>query len=342
MRIGDVQPRFEIVNAAAATYVTQSLRIPLTADSNLVTNVVAAPDMTLTKRHSPEFVAGAVSTIRIVVSNVGNLPSDGSTITVTDPLPDAFASFANAGGDGWACSIPARTLVCTRSGALADGASFPPIFIDVTLPDPAPASIINTVSVAGGGDVNPDNNTASDVGGTAQAADLRITKTAIPSTVLSGATVRFLLTVSNDGPSTAQAVIVSDPLGADYRDATATPSVGTCTAAVQCSLGDLARGRVRVDHDRRHGRGQRHDPDQYRHGRLADPRSGARQQHRVRGRRGAADGRRAIDQDAVDHDAHPGPAERPDVHDRGHQRRAERRAPAWSSATGFPPTSRRR
>ena len=242
VRIGDVQPRFEIVNAAAATYVTQSLRVPLTADSNLVTNVVAAPDVTLSKRHSPEFVAGSVSTIRIVVSNVGNLPSDGSTITVTDPLPDAFASFANAGGDGWACSIPARTLVCTRSGALGDGDSLPPIFIDVTLPNPAPASIINTASVAGGGDVNPDNNTATDVGGTAQAADLRITKTATPSTALSGQTLRFTLTVSNDGPSTAQAVTVSDPLGADYRDATATASVGSCTAAVQCSLGDLAPG----------------------------------------------------------------------------------------------------
>ena len=176
------------------------------------------------------------------MSNVGNLPSDGSTITVTDPLPDAFTSFANAGGDGWACSIPVRTLVCTRSGALADGDSFPPIFIDVTLPDPAPASVVNTVSVAGGGDVNPANNTATDVGGTAQAADLRITKVATPSTVLSGATVRFLLTVVNDGPSTAQAVIVNDPLGADYRDATATPSVGSCTAAVRCALGDLARG----------------------------------------------------------------------------------------------------
>ena len=242
VRIGGVQPRFEIVNAAAATYVTQSLRIPLTADSNPVTNVVAAPDVTLTKRHSPEFVAGSVSTIRIVVSNVGNLPTDGSTITVTDPLPDAFTSFANAGGDGWACSIPARTLVCTRSGALADGDSFPPIFIDVALPDPAPASVINTVSVAGGGDVNPANNTATDVGGTAQAADLRITKIATPSTVLSGATVRFTLTVVNDGPSTAQAVIVDDPLGADYRDAIANPSVGSCTAAVRCALGDLARG----------------------------------------------------------------------------------------------------
>ncbi len=95
VRIGAVQPRFEIVNAASATYVTQSLRVPLTADSNQVTNVVAAPDLTMTKLHTPDFVAGGASTLRLVVSNVGNLPSDGSTVTVTDPIPPEFASFAN-------------------------------------------------------------------------------------------------------------------------------------------------------------------------------------------------------------------------------------------------------
>ena len=203
------------------------------------------------------------------MSNVGNLPTDGSTITVTDPLPDAFTSFANAGGDGWACSIPARTLVCTRSGALADGDSFPPIFIDVTLADPAPASIINTVSVAGGGDVNPDNNTATDVGGTAQAADLRITKIAAPSTVFSGA----------DGPVHAHGLQrrTVDRAGRDRQRSAAArttatpprrPSVGSCTAAVQCSLGDLARGEsATITIDATH-RGQRHDPDQHGHGRA--------------------------------------------------------------------------
>jgi uncharacterized repeat protein (TIGR01451 family) len=60
--------------------------------------------------------------------------------------------------------------------------------------------------------------------------------------VLSGQSVRFTLTVFNAGPSTAQAVTVNDPLGADYRDVVATPSSGTCTTVVTCSLGDVARG----------------------------------------------------------------------------------------------------
>jgi uncharacterized repeat protein (TIGR01451 family) len=242
VRIGDVQPRFPIVNAASSTFVTQSLRIPLTADSNQVTNVVAAPDLSMTKEHTPDFVAGGTSTLRLVVSNVGNLASDGSTVTVTDTLPAGFASFANPVGDGWSCSTSDRTITCTRSGALAQGASFPPIFIDVTVADPAPASIVNTATVSGGGDANPDNNTATDVGGAAQQADVQITKTATPGTVLSGQTVQFTLTVLNAGPSTAAGVTVDDPLGGDYRDVVATPSRGTCTTAVRCSLGALARG----------------------------------------------------------------------------------------------------
>jgi uncharacterized repeat protein (TIGR01451 family) len=242
VRIGAVPPRFEVVNAAASTFITQSLRVPVTAESDPVTNVAAAPDLSMTKAHTPEFVAGGMSRLRLVVSNVGNLPSDGSQVTVTDPMPAAFASFANPEGDGWNCGVSGRTVTCTRSGALVDGASFPPIFVDVTISDPAPPSIVNTATLSGGGDANPDNNTATDVGGSAQQADLELTKTATPTTVLSGQTVRFTLTVLNAGPSTAQAVTVNDPLGAGYADVVATPSAGTCTTAVSCSLGDLARG----------------------------------------------------------------------------------------------------
>ena len=242
VRIGDVLPRFQIVNAASATYVTQSLRVPLAADSNQVTNVVAAPDLSMTKAHTPGFVAGSASQLRLVVSNVGNLPTDGSPVTVTDPIPAEFATFANPGGDGWTCATAGRTVTCTRSDVLADGASYPPIFIDVTIADPAPDSIVNTATVAGGGDANPNNNTGTDVGGAARQADLQITKIASPSTVLSGQTVQFTLTVFNAGPSTAQAVTVGDPLTADYTNVVVTPSAGTCTAAVTCSLGDMARG----------------------------------------------------------------------------------------------------
>ena len=279
VRIGDVQPRFEIVNAASATYVTQSLRVPLTADSNQVTNVVAAPDLSMTKLHSPDFVAGGTSTLRLVVSNVGNLPSDGSTVTVTDPLPPEFASFANPGGDGWSCTTAGRTVTCSRSGVLPDGASFPPIFIDVTIADPAPPSIVNTATVDGGGDVNPDNNTATDVGGAAQQADLQITKT---RGAVDGAE-RPDGAVHADGPQRravdGASVTVSDPLGADYRDVVATPNVGHVHGRRVVLDRRSRTRRVGDDHHRRHRRRRRHDADQHRDRRLADARSRTGQQH---------------------------------------------------------------
>jgi uncharacterized repeat protein (TIGR01451 family) len=242
VRIGDVPPRFTIVNAASSTFISQSLRVPLTAISNPVTDIVAAPDLSMTKRHSPPYVAGATSTLRLVVSNVGNLASDGTAVNVTDVIPAAFTSFANVIGDGWTCSVVLSSITCTRSDQLAAGASYPPIFVDVLVPDPAPPSIVNTASVSGGGDVSPDNNTATDVGGTAQAADLQLTKQARPTTVLSGNTVTFTLGVLNAGPSTATAAVVSDPLGAGYSNIAATSTVGTCTTDVTCTLGDLAAG----------------------------------------------------------------------------------------------------
>ncbi len=104
VRIGNVQPRFgDRQRRLGASMVSQSLRVPLTANSNQVTNVVAAPDLTLTKQHAPPLLAGAESTVLLVVSNVG-LPTDGSLVTVTDALPPEFVSFANPTGDGWTCA----------------------------------------------------------------------------------------------------------------------------------------------------------------------------------------------------------------------------------------------
>ena len=91
--------------------------------------VTAAPDLTVNKSHTGNFTVGAPATYTIAVSNAGSAATTG-TVTVTDVQP-AGLSFTGATGTGWTCS-GTTTISCTRSNALAAGASYPDITLNVT------------------------------------------------------------------------------------------------------------------------------------------------------------------------------------------------------------------
>src|SRR5262245_30187310 len=123
----------------------------------------AAADLQITATHSRTpllRVADPNTTVNpavltLTVTNAGDAPA--SSASVTDTLPTGLVALindANAGagpnaasGAGWTCT----GLTCTRSDALAPGASYPPIKITVRTANTAPASVTNTASVAGGG-----------------------------------------------------------------------------------------------------------------------------------------------------------------------------------------------
>ena len=80
--------------------------------------------------HSPAvFVRGATGTITLTVANPTAGATDGSTTTVTHPLPAGLTS-TGASGPGWTCS-GTTTVTCTRADVLAPGAAFPPITLGV-------------------------------------------------------------------------------------------------------------------------------------------------------------------------------------------------------------------
>ncbi|WP_191621224.1 DUF11 domain-containing protein [Marinihelvus fidelis] len=74
-------------------------------------------------------------------------------------------------------------------------------------------------------------------------ADLAITMTDMPDPVTEGESLTYTLTVSNNGPDEAGAVLVSDLLPAGVDFVSATPDQGSCqhnAGVVDCDLGSLA------------------------------------------------------------------------------------------------------
>src|SRR5436309_2922195 len=132
------------------------------------------PDLAMTKTHTGNFTQGqSGDTYNLTVSNVGAGPTSG-TVTVTDTLPTGLTATGLA-GSGWTCTL--ATLTCTRSDALAAGASYPPITLTVNLAVNAPPRFTNSFPTRRSSDLTPGNNSPSDPTIISQLPDLAMTKT---------------------------------------------------------------------------------------------------------------------------------------------------------------------
>lgn len=88
-------------------------------------------------------------------------------------------------------------------------------------------------------DNNLTNNTSSDTNTQNSQADLSLAITGSPDTVIAGENITYTITLTNNGPSTAQNVQVQDVLPASLSFVSATPSKGSWTAP-NWTIGSLA------------------------------------------------------------------------------------------------------
>lgn len=122
-----------------------------TANNNgQVTISYTLPSLTVTKTHPGHFTQGRDGTYTITVGNdVGAAPTDGSTVTVYDTLPDGLRA-DSISGTGWNCSLV--NLTCTRDDVLAAASSYPPITLKVDVSCGARDEVTNVATAIGGGD----------------------------------------------------------------------------------------------------------------------------------------------------------------------------------------------
>ena len=244
----DGVPGNDCVDASASSTVT-----PDAVDLQLAKSV----DMPVLAWNAPTV------TYTLTVTNAG--PGSATGVVLADPIPGHVAgstvvTASLTGGSSTAtfsCTTGA-TVTCTQSGgSMANGSSA--IFtVAVTRPlrdssAQANNQWVNNASVHSNdqGDPTPANNTASAVVQVDPVADVTVTNTVTPLSTPAGTNATFVLSVNNRGPSTANAVTLSDVFTLPSGSMTfisATPSTGSCAAfnagtnTLNCSLGAMASG----------------------------------------------------------------------------------------------------
>ena len=165
-------------------------------------------------------------TYTVTVTNTG--PSSATGIILTDRLP-AVMSFRSATLSQGSCSLMSDVVTCNL-GTIDVGANAAVVITVTPLSAESGFSVTNTASVEA---VEPDsdrtNNTASQSTMVARKADLSVMQKDTPDPVLEGESLTYTVTVTNNGPSQATGVVLTDTLPAAVTFVSVIPTQGNCT-----------------------------------------------------------------------------------------------------------------
>jgi uncharacterized repeat protein (TIGR01451 family) len=224
------------------------------SDDSSASTCVAAPAIHIVKAADAALVsAGDPIGFTLTVYNDGS--GDAAGVMLTDTLPtNAGLSWSIASqGAGWngSCAIALGVLTCGPATVPAGTTQTASTFtVRITSPTtgatggdcPATGVVNNTGSVSTTNDGSDESSASICV----QAmVDLSVTKSGSPADQELGAgNITWTMLVTNNGPSAATGVVVSDPMPGGNAFVSATTTQGSCTggAILNCTIGTMAAG----------------------------------------------------------------------------------------------------
>ncbi len=208
----NIDPGLDLTAGVTNTVVATSSTAPLPAQNSDNTLVTGEADLAITKSHVGDAVAGQAVTYTLSIENLGPSTTDGP-ITVEDIFPDGL-TFDSFTGTGWTHTVVGGVDTFVSTTNIAPGGSAEPILVTANV-DPAAGgtTLVNTANVQG---ILTDpvlvNNTAADPTIVKSFATLTIVKSTVSSPVVAGTNANYTITVTNQGPSVASNVTLTDPL----------------------------------------------------------------------------------------------------------------------------------
>ena len=226
-------------NTATVTWnLAQGDTTPANDSSTFSLNLTPRNEISVTKDDGvTTAIPGTSTTYTITVHNNG--PSTATNVSVSDPLPAGVASFTWSGNGQTNVGGPLSDIIAS----LAPGADV--VYTIVAAIDgSATGSLANTVTVSAANDLIAANNSATDTDTLTPQADLSIAKSDGNADEVPGTNVTYLITVTNNGPSTVTGAAVSDglPVGTTFVSATNGATYNAGTNTVTFTTGTLASG----------------------------------------------------------------------------------------------------
>lgn len=177
----------------------------------------------------------------LTVRNDG--PDLVENVTVRDVLPESVnfvAAWTNAGS----CSVSGRVVTCDLGQMPVNGTTFIEITVEPTVDN---VTLLNSVTVSSEAeDTDPSNNSDEEVtqvgGGSANQADVSVTKTDGTDPVIAGQELTYTITVDNAGPDDANNVQVTDYLPPSVSYVSDTDSCTHSSGTLTCNLGTIPAG----------------------------------------------------------------------------------------------------
>ena len=209
------------------------------ASVNDSTTILIAPALNITKTHSGNFTQGQLgATYTVTVANAVGAAATSGTVTVTEAVP-AGLTLVSMSGTNWTCSVLPN---CTRSDALAGGASYPPITVTVNVAGGATSPQNNSVSVSGGGS-GPANIGDSTTVLPASQPSLHISKSHVGSFAQGQQNATYTVTVSNNNAAatTSGAVTVTETLPSGLTLVSMAGTGWNCSS-ITCTRSDALAG----------------------------------------------------------------------------------------------------